>query len=79
MNRDFDAIRCPANVVKCTLHDLRRSAITNWAKRLPIQAVQVLAGHSSITTTRKYYLAVRAEDFTSANEWLNKILAGTHS
>jgi len=73
--REFNKIRCQAGVAKCTLHDLRRSAITNWAKKLPIQVVQQLAGHSSITTTRKYYLAVRPEDFALANKWLNLILA----
>jgi len=36
-----------------TVHDLRRSCITNWSKKLPIQTVQQLAGHPSIETTRK--------------------------
>jgi len=44
-------------------------------KKLSIQVVQTLAGHSSITTTRKYYLAVHSEDFDIINEWLNNILA----
>jgi len=60
--RDFGVIRLHAGVAKRTLHDLRRSAITNWAQKLPIQVVQQLAGHSDISTTRKYYLAVRSED-----------------
>jgi len=55
------------------LHDIHRSAITNWAKKLPIQVVQQLAGHSDIATTRKYYLAVRSEDLASASNLLNKI------
>lgn len=76
--RDFNVIRCRAGVGKCTLHDLRRSAITNWAQKLPIQVVQQLAGHSNITTTRKYYLAVRSEDLVSANKLLNSILARTY-
>jgi len=46
--------------------DLRRSAITNWAARLPIHVVRRLAGHSDIAATRKYYLAVRQEDVISA-------------
>ncbi len=73
--RDFDLIRCKANVTKCTLHDFRRSGITNWAKELPIQVVQTLAGHSNITTTRKYYLAVRPEDFAAASETLKRLLS----
>ena len=75
--RDFNVIRCRARIDKCTPHDLRRSAITNWAKELPIQIVQQLAGHSDISTTRKYYLAVRLEDMISASKVLNGILAKT--
>jgi len=62
-------------IEECVLHDLRRSAITNWAKKIPIQVVQQLAGHEDISTTRKYYLSVRYEDLASANNFLNKVLA----
>lgn len=72
--RSFRTIRKRSGIVKCTLHDLRRSAITNWAKHLPIQVVQQFAGHSNISTTRKYYLAVRPEDIASANLAINKII-----
>jgi len=75
--RQFEGIRRRGRVEKCTLHDLRRSAVTNWAKKLPIQVVQQLAGHSNMTTTREYYLAVRPEDLVSASELLNSILART--
>ena len=51
-----------ANVKQFCFHDLRRSCITNWAKLLPIHAVQELAGHSKIDTTRKYYLSVGEAD-----------------
>jgi integrase len=54
---------------------MRRSAITNWAQALPIQVVQQFSGHSTITTTRKYYLAVRPEDVKKAGEFLNKLLS----
>jgi len=77
LTRDSNLIRSRANVTNCTIHDLRRSAITNWAQRLPIQVVQTLTGHSNIATTRKYYLAVRPEDFAAAGELLNSILAKT--
>lgn len=74
LGRDFDVIRRRSGIAPCTLHDLRRSAITNWAQRLPIQVVQQLAGHSNISTTRKYYLTVRPEDMASASRVLNEIL-----
>ena len=74
LNRDFDVVRRRAGIAKCTVHDLRRSAITNWAQALPIQAVQQFAGHSNITTTKKYYLAVRKEDVEKAGTFLNKLL-----
>jgi integrase len=77
--RDFSVIRSRAGVAECTLHDLRRSAITNWARHLPIQVVQQLAGHSDISTTRKYYLTVRSEDMVSANKVVNGILAKSHA
>ena len=75
LRTNFHRIRRRAGVAECTLHDLRRSAITNWAKKLPIQVVQQLAGHSDIKTTRQYYLAVRQEDLQSAHQLLNSILA----
>ena len=74
--RDFEVIQRRAGVPKCILHDLRRSAITNWAQYLQIQVVQQLAGHSNITTTRKYYLMVRSEDIDTASKVMEKILEG---
>jgi integrase len=71
--RSFDTIRRQAGVKDCTLHDLRRSAITNWAQKLPIQVVQQLAGHADVSTTQKYYLAVRPEDLASAGRILKSI------
>jgi integrase len=79
VGRDFDVIRRRAGIAKCTLHDLRRSAITNWAKYLPIHVVQQFAGHSNIATTRRYYLSVRSEDITSAGQVINKIMEGVKS
>ena len=79
LRKNFHITRRRAGVTECTLHDLRRSAITNWASQLPIQVVQQLAGHSDITTTRKYYLTVRSEDMVSANKVLNDILARSYA
>ena len=73
--KNFQITNCRAGVAKCTLHDLRRSAITNGAQLLTIQVVQQLAGHSDISTTIEYYLIVRREDLEYANKVLNSILA----
>ena len=79
LDRNFRLLRQNSGVNYCTLHDLRRTAITNWAKKLPIQVVQQLAGHEDISTTRRYYLAVRPEDLATANKFLNQILAKAKS
>ena len=64
--RRFKTICRRAGVGPYTIHDLRRSCITNWAQHLPIHVVQQLAGHSDIKTTQQFYLAVRAEDVKKA-------------
>ena len=58
----------------CTIHDLRRSCITNWAQRLPIHVVQQLAGHSDIQTTQQFYLSVQPDDVTKAQRIQEKVL-----
>ena len=73
--RNFHKLRRKAKVAECTLHDLRRSCITNWAQVLPIHVVQKLAGHSDIKTTQKYYLAVRQEDMEKARLTQSEILS----
>ena len=74
IGRNFADIRVKAGVDKCTIHDLRRSAITNWSQRLPFQVVHKLAGHSNIKTTMDYYLAVRPEDFMSASKVFSEMM-----
>ncbi|MCF7955182.1 MAG: tyrosine-type recombinase/integrase [Phycisphaerae bacterium] len=76
MNKNFKTIRIKSGIEECTIHDLRRSAITNWTKKLPFQVVHKLAGHVSIKTTMDYYMAVRPEDFDSANEVFSEMLEG---
>jgi integrase len=49
--RRFKTICRRAGVAPYTIHDLRRSCITNWAQHLPVHVVQQLAGHSDMTTT----------------------------
>jgi integrase len=77
VTKNFTNIRSKAGAKELTLHDLRRSAITNWAQSLPIQVVQQLAGHSDITTTRQYYLSVRPEDLASASDLINALVTKT--
>ncbi|AQQ71393.1 site-specific tyrosine recombinase XerC [Limihaloglobus sulfuriphilus] len=71
---NFSKIQKRAGIAKATIHDLRRSAITNWASALPFQAVHKLAGHSSISTTMGFYLSVREEDLATAGNLLDKML-----
>ena len=51
-----------------SLHDLRRSCITNLAKRVSIQVVMKLAGHSNIETTRRSYLSTTEDQMQLAQE-----------
>ena len=66
VTRRFQRLCLKAKVGSYTIHDMRRSCITNWAKQLPIHVVRQLAGHSKLTTTQRYYLSVHAEDLDRA-------------
>ena len=57
-SKPFRQILKVAQISDGCFHDLRRTAITNWARRLALRDVMSLAGHSSIETTQKYYLAL---------------------
>jgi integrase len=80
MLRRFKTICRRAGVGQFTIHDLRRSCITNWARELPIRVVQQLAGHSDIKTTQQFYLSVQPRDVTKAQavqqSLLGKLPAG---
>lgn len=73
--RRFKTICRKACVGLYSIHDLRRSCITNWAKNLPIHVVQQLAGHSDIRTTQKYYLNVQKEDIERAQQVQTDLLS----
>ncbi|MCE9554585.1 MAG: site-specific integrase [Planctomycetes bacterium] len=64
--RRFKTLCRKAGVRRFTIHDLRRSCITNWARQLPIHVTQKLAGHGDIHTTQMYYLSVQDEDVVKA-------------
>ena len=72
--RRFKTICRKACLRLYSIHDLRRSCITNWARQLPIHVVQQLAGHSDIRTTQKYYLSVHEEDIAKAQKVQAKLL-----
>jgi len=50
------------------MHDLRRAAITHWARKLAAPIVQELAGHADIKTTLRYYVSIRPEDMAQARD-----------
>ena len=77
--RRFKTLCRQAGVGPYTLHDLRRSCITNWAQCLPMHVVQQLAGHSDIKTTQQYYLSVRPEDVAKAQEVQQSLLGNIPS
>jgi integrase len=62
----FKGICRRAGIRPYTLHDIRRTCITNWAGQLPIHVVQQLAGHSDMRTTQRYYLSVQPQDLDKA-------------
>ena len=74
MLRRFQTLCRHAGVGPYTIHDLRRSCITNWARVLPIHVVQKLAGHSDIKTTQKHYLSIQQEDTDRAKKAQGDIL-----
>ncbi len=63
-----------AGIQSYTIHDMRRSCITKWAKHLTIHVVQQLAGHSDIRTTQRYYLSVQPDDIRKAQRLQSKLL-----
>lgn len=68
-NRDFDRMIRSAKIVSGTIHDLRRSWITNWlTDGVPPHEVQRWAGHSSIETTMKFYVKPHESALKRARE-----------
>lgn len=68
INRSFRAIARRAGVDDVSPHDLRRSCLTLWARKLPAHVLKELAGHSSIVTTQKYYLSVQPDELMRAKD-----------
>jgi integrase len=60
--RHFNKIRRRAGIETGTFHDLRRTCLSDWvAQGLRLHEVKELAGHASIETTERFYLAVRTD------------------
>ncbi|MHC4507977.1 MAG: tyrosine-type recombinase/integrase [Planctomycetota bacterium] len=58
----FNKIRDRSAIRTGTFHDLRRTCLSNWiVQGLSIHEVKELAGHASIETTERFYLAVRKD------------------
>ena len=59
----FKELRKKAGILKdVTFHDLRSTALSGWCNNgMDINDVKNLAGHSSITTTQEFYLAVTSD------------------
>ena len=75
LDRDYKRIAKAAGVADVCLHDLRRSALTHWAKRLPAAVVKELADHGDIKTTLKYYVSLRAADLDEARTVMEAALS----
>ena len=69
VRRHFDKIVKASGIRHCSLHDLRRTHATLMARSVPAAVLQQRLGHSSITTTMKYYVGSLADtgvDFVNA-------------
>ena len=60
--RHFNRIKESAGIQRCSFHDLRRTALSQWLNDgMSVYDVMKLAGHSSIETTQKFYLATSSD------------------
>jgi integrase len=75
LRRFSDAVS-PGQGRMFTVHDLRRSCITHWARSLPIHVSQKLAGQADIQTTRQYYLSVQEDDLRAAGRAQQQTVKG---
>lgn len=69
----FRRILRRAKVKPGTFHDLRRTYLTELAENgLPMHFLQKIAGHSSLTTTMTYYVAVRDKKMLQQTKQLSQ-------
>ena len=74
--RRFKTLCRRAEVGPYTIHDLRRSCITNWARYLAIHVTQQWAGHGDIKTTQEFYLSVQDEDVVKTQAGQAELMDG---
>ncbi len=84
-SRYISAIGKAANVVTnksdgkyASAHDLRRSFCSRWAKRIMPADLKVLARHSSINTTMRFYVTQNADDVGSRLRLALSTIPGTN-
>lgn len=67
IRKGFVDIRTKACIDEGTVHDMRRTFITNWLRKpeMSPEEVQLLAGHEDIMTTLKVYSEVNEADVVS--------------
>ena len=67
-SRWFTDLAKRADVVRYgkPLHTLRKSCITDWAKRFPMHVVKEWAGHSDSRTTEQHYFRVSDSEYELA-------------
>jgi integrase len=61
-----------------TVHDLRRSFCSRWARKVMPAVLQQLARHRSITTTMTYYVRIKADE-VAADLWAEHETGGSES
>ncbi len=68
VSRDFGVIcqRAGVNRYAKPIHSLRKSCITDWAKKHPAHVVQEWAGHASVETACSHYLKVSGLEYERA-------------
>lgn len=74
-NKPWQRICRAAGVENKTFHGLRATCITFWLQAgVPVQEVQILAGHSDVETTMKYYAGIRSDHIERASAATQKVM-----
>src|SRR4029078_12828965 len=74
----FEVVTNKAEGKYASAHDLRRSFCPRWAKRIMPADLKVLARHSSINTTMRFYVTQNADDAGSRLRMATRHHPGTN-